>query len=310
MAQKNATLRALIGQTLYDLMPKGSVYNIYVDENTTLASKLAEVIISLNGKVTPEQLKVEIQKVLEEAKASGEFDGPAGPRGEKGDKGDPGEAGPQGPAGEAGPAGPQGPKGDTGATGPQGPKGDTGDTGPQGPKGDTGDTGQQGPKGDTGDTGPQGPKGDTGDTGPQGPKGDTGETGQRGTGILKVTTAPASYTTAIGSYTPKYRMAISTIKTQSGASEVLVGDTLLYSYYHYYVDHLDSSYAYISVTRVSIRGATGAAGTTPVKGTDYYTAADKAEMVTEVKAALPSLTVTGVDADGVEHSWTVYGVAQ
>lgn len=34
-------------------------------------------------------------------------------------------------------------------------------------------------------------------------------------------------------------------------------------------------------------GATGAAGKTPVKGTDYFTAADKAELVSAVIAALP-----------------------
>ena len=35
---------------------------------------------------------------------------------------------------------------------------------------------------------------------------------------------------------------------------------------------------------------TGPAGYTPVKGTDYYTAADKAEMVNAVLAALPTWT--------------------
>lgn len=41
-------------------------------------------------------------------------------------------------------------------------------------------------------------------------------------------------------------------------------------------------------------GATGAAGKTPVKGTDYFTAADKAELVQDVLAALP-------DGDGVAY---------
>ena len=91
-----------------------------------------------------------------------------------------GPPGPQGPKGDTGDVGPQGPKGDTGDVGPAGPKGDTGDIGPQGPKGDTGDIGPQGPKGDTGDVGPQGPKGDTGDPGPQGPKGDPGPQGPQG----------------------------------------------------------------------------------------------------------------------------------
>ena len=91
------------------------------------------------------------------------------------------------------------------------------------------------------------------------PKGDTGETGQRGTGLLSVTTGPSSYTTAVGDITPKYRMAISTIKSQAGVTEVLLGDTVRYSYYHYPIAYLDGSYAYFT-TRVSIRGATGAAG--------------------------------------------------
>ena len=37
-------------------------------------------------------------------------------------------------------------------------------------------------------------------------------------------------------------------------------------------------------------GATGADGKTPVKGTDYWTAADKAEIVADTLAALPKWT--------------------
>ena len=57
-------------------------------------------------------------------------------------------------------------------------------------------------------------------------------------------------------------------------------------------------------------GTNGTNGKTPVKGTDYWTSSDKTEMVNSVKAALPTLTVTGIDANGVSHSWTMYGVAQ
>ena len=57
MAQKNATLRGKIGGKQYDLMPKGGVYNIYLDETTTLADKLQEMVTALNGKATPEQLE-------------------------------------------------------------------------------------------------------------------------------------------------------------------------------------------------------------------------------------------------------------
>lgn len=132
-----------------------------------------------------------------------------------------------------------------------------------------------------------------------------GDPGQRGTGLLAITTAPSSYTTAVNGITPAFRISLSTVKTQASVSEVFAGDTLRYSYYHYPVVYVDSSYVYCRA-RVSIRGATGA---TPVKGADYYTDADKTEMVGLVKAALPAITITGIDADGVSHTWTMYGVA-
>lgn len=81
----------------------------------------------------------------------------------------------------------------------------------------------------------------------------------RGTGILKVTTAPSSYTTQTGGFTPTYRIALSTVESQAGVDEVIVGDVIEYSYYHYPVGYVDSSYAYTGA-RTSIRGATGTAG--------------------------------------------------
>ena len=44
--------------------------------------------------------------------------------------------------------------------------------------------------------------------------------------------------------------------------------------------------------------------------TDAVTADIENAIAAAVKAALPTLTVTGIDADGVSHSWTMYGVAQ
>ena len=88
--------------------------------------------------------------------------GPQGPKGETGVRGEKGETGAQGPKGETGA---QGPKGETGA------RGEKGETGAQGPKGDTG---AQGPQGETGERGPQG------DPGERGPKGETGAQGPRG----------------------------------------------------------------------------------------------------------------------------------
>lgn len=135
------------------------------------------------------------------------------------------------------------------------------------------------------------------------PQGATGATGQRGTGILKITTAPSSYTTATGGFTPTYRVSLSTVKTQSNVSSVLVGDVLQYNYYQYPVGYVDGSYVYTGA-RTSIRGATGTAGTngtngadgyTPVKGVDYWTAADKAEIISEVKS-IPDYVKTEADA--------------
>lgn len=158
-----------------------------------------------------------------------------------------------------GATGPQGEKGDTGE---QGPQGETGATGPQGPKGDTGATG---PKGDTGDTGATGPKGDTGDTGPkgdtgsqgpQGPKGDTGATGPAGSdGITPTTTVTA----------------------------ITGGHNVAFSY-----GTGDSRNTNFNVMD-------GQDGHTPVKGTDYWTAQDKAEIVQDVvdEVGVKTETVTG-----------------
>lgn len=155
-----------------------------------------------------------------------------------------------------------------------------------------------------------GSKGSTGDTGPAGERGETGETGatgERGTGILKVTTAltAASGTGTTGAAIA-YKTALSTVKSEAGVDKVLVGDIVSRSYYLYPVVMVDDSYVYLGAY-TSIRGATGAAGATPVKGEDYFTATDKAEMIAQMQAALPKLTVTGTDADGVSHTWIMYG---
>lgn len=98
-------------------------------------------------------------------------------------------------------------------------------------------------------------KGETGDQGPQ------GETGSRGTGTLKITTAPTYYTTTVGSFKPYYRILLSTVKTQASVDVVLVGDILQYSYYQYAVGYVDDTYVYTG-NYTSIRGAQGATGST------------------------------------------------
>lgn len=128
-----------------------------------------------------------------------------------------------------------------------------------------------------------------------------GDVGRRGTGLLPITTSPTAYTTAVGGVTPAFRVTLANVKNQSGATAVYIGDTLRQSYYHYPVVYVDSTYVYCG-SRVSIRGATGPAYA--------LTDSDKNTIADAVKAALPTLTVTGIDADGVSHSWTMYGVAQ
>lgn len=148
-----------------------------------------------------------------------------------------------------------------------------------------------------------------GKDGATGGKGDTGATGQRGTGLLPVTTAPSSYTTAVGGITPKYRMAINTIKTQAGVTEVILGDTVRYSYYHYPIAYLDASYAYMT-TRVSIRGETGATGKTA-----YQHAQDGGYTGTEAEfsALLATPIVTpqmyGAVGDGVTDDTAAFETA-
>lgn len=173
-----------------------------------------------------------------------------------------------------GATGPQGEKGDTGE---QGPQGETGATGPQGPKGDTGATG---PKGDTGDTGATGPKGDTGSQGPQGPKGDTGATGPAGAdGITPTTTV----TTITGGHNVAFSYG-------SGDSRNTDFDVM---------DGATGPQG-----PAGQNGQDGADGHTPVKGTDYWTAQDRADIVQDV------VDEVGVKTEAVTGSTvTITGVA-
>lgn len=108
--------------------------------------------------------------------------------------------------------------------------------------------------------------------GSKGSPGEQGVQGGRGTGIHRITTAPDSYTAATGGFTPAYRVALSTVISQGGTDDVLIGDVIIYSYYTYPVGYVDESYVYLG-SRVSIRGAAGAAGDAGPAGKDGATAA-------------------------------------
>lgn len=101
--------------------------------------------------------------------------------------------------------------------------------------------------------------GSKGAAGSAGSNGKDGSDGERGFSILRVTTAPSAYTTETGGFTPAYRIALSTVKSQASVDEVRVGDTILRNYYTYKVGYVDASYAYLT-TYASIRGSAGAAG--------------------------------------------------
>lgn len=61
---RNAILRALVDGVVTDLMVKTNVTNVYVDDTTTLASKLSEMITSLNGKATTEAVNTAISEAI------------------------------------------------------------------------------------------------------------------------------------------------------------------------------------------------------------------------------------------------------
>lgn len=148
--------------------------------------------------------------------------------------------------------------------------------------------------------------------GKDGQDGKDGQVGQRGGKFLKVTTSPSSYTSTINGITPSYRIALSTVKSQAAVSDVIAGDVIVYSYYIYPVLYVDATAVYCGA-RVNIRGATGASGTngtdgtngkdgvdgadgkdgadgqdgyTPVRGSDYWTAEDIAEIKSYVDSAI------------------------
>lgn len=62
---RNAILTALIEGAVTELMVKTKVDNVYIDDTTTLAAKLAEIIASLNGKVTTEAMTSAISAAID-----------------------------------------------------------------------------------------------------------------------------------------------------------------------------------------------------------------------------------------------------
>lgn len=156
--------------------------------------------------------------------------------------------------------------------GPAGPQGEAGPAGADGAQGPVGETGPQGIQGEMGPQGPQGPKGDTGEQGPIGPEGPKGADGLPGEQGPKGDQGERGEKGETGATGPK---------GEKGDQ----GET-------------------------GPQGPEGPAGYTPVKGTDYFTEADKTELVADVKAQIvvPS-TATEIDysnaGNGIENIETV-----
>ena len=225
-------------------------------------------------------------------------------QGAKGDKGDPGEQGPKGEPGETGPQGPTGPQGETG---PQGPTGPAGDNGAPGANGVTPTIGTNGNwyLGET-DTGKpsRGEKGDKGDKGPQGEQGETGGTGAAGTTFTPSVAADGtlSWTNDGGKTNPdsvniKGPQGNPGEKGNPGETGAKGADGVtptIGTNGNWYLGDTDTGKPSRGEKGdkgdKGDPGAQGPAGATPVKGTDYFTAADKAALVQDVLAALPEWT--------------------
>lgn len=134
----------------------------------------------------------------------------------------------------------------------------------KGGKGDTGAPGKDGSpgaKGDKGETGQQGQKGDPGAAGTPGKDGADGKPGAPGADGV---------TPHIGDNGNWYIGSTDTGKPSRGAAGAKGSDG--------------------ANGKDGARGEKGADGKTPVRGTDYWTAADKQEIVNDVLAALPDGT--------------------
>lgn len=142
--------------------------------------------------------------------------------------------------------------------------------------------------------------------------------GERGTVIWKINSVPTSYKTVVGGIKPTTRLPLSTVLSESGASDATdlkVGDIAWVTTTHRKILYVDASYVYFDA-HVSFKGDTGAQGSagtscthswsgttltvTSASGTssanlkgekgDPYTltAADKQSIVDSVIEALPA----------------------
>ena len=65
MASRNATLKAMIESEIVELMVKSKVDNIYIDETTTLAAKLSEMVTAINARAKSEDVATQISDAID-----------------------------------------------------------------------------------------------------------------------------------------------------------------------------------------------------------------------------------------------------
>ena len=180
--------------------------------------------------------------------------------------------------------------------------------GQTGLQGEVGPVGPTGPQGRTGEAGPQGPRGETGATGPQGPQGETG----KGLVILDYYDTPELLEAAVLSPEAGDAYGVGTAEPY---------DIYIYSLSQGWVNNgqLQGPQGPAGPEGAQgpqgetgpqgqegpqgpqgepgatgpegpqgPQGETGSAGYTPVRGTDYWTAADQQAIVNAVLAALPA----------------------
>lgn len=310
----------LITAPKFVVIVDGKVYNdgdaeADEDEVSTLAGLIQDAATAIAGANTAASNADKVAQDLELARDNGEFVGEQGPIGPQGPVGPQGAAGPQGAIGPQGPQGEKGDKGDKGDAGSQGPKGDKGDAGPQGPAGATG------PRGATGATGPQGPagadgaKGDKGDPGAPGADGEDGITPEFSIGSVTTLGAGSkAFATITGTKEkPVLNLGIPKGADGSGGGGTGGGTGADGEDGGYYIPSLNSAGDLSwtatksdmpDVQTVNIKGekgepgakgdkgdkgdtgATGAAGYNPVRGKDYWTSADIAEIQSYVDEAI------------------------
>lgn len=133
-----------------------------------------------------------------------------------------------------------------------------GPQGIQGPKGEKGDQGIRGPQGEKGDQGNQGPQGEKGDQGVQGKQGNIGPQGPKGDPFTYDDFTDEQLASLIGPRGPKGDQGE---RGERGIRGIQ-----------------------------GLQGPKGDPGHTPVKGVDYFTDEDKAQIIEAVLSALLNAT--------------------